>query len=95
MSAEAPPTPELDKRREIINSGAPDVLSEFVQWLDARGIHLASYVTFEGHEQPQLVPIRTGYDELFTDFFEIDRDKIEAESRAVLAAYREATAAQG
>lgn len=85
------PTPELDKRREIINSGKAEVVQEFLDWLLGErkytfcvpkedSLH-GFYLSAESY---------TGPEQLMHDFFGLDRSKIEQEQRALLEELREA-----
>jgi hypothetical protein len=81
-----PPTPELDKQREIINSGKAEVVQEFIDWLaEDRHYTLCEPKpdSLHGYYLPVLYG---GPEQLMADFFGIDRDKIETERRALLAA---------
>jgi hypothetical protein len=88
-------TPELDKQSDIIKSGKAETVQEFYDWLiEEKGWVLARYVPAEERrgddgiygEQPVQVYIQP--EDLMADFFGIDRNKIEAERRALLAAIR-------
>ena len=59
-------------------------LTEFVDWLDEQGIHLAEYA--EGSER--LYPIMESYEKLFARFFNIDLDVAEAEKQHMLQELR-------
>jgi len=93
----APETPELDRRSEILATGAPQVLAEFVDWLTANGYAVAQLCT-----HPDQKPGRrcwdcgdsgfsgavTDYERLFARHFGLDPEKIEAERRALLESLR-------
>jgi hypothetical protein len=81
-------TPELDKQHAIVESGATQVLTEFYDWLHENDYHLAKFQRFEEYDDPQLVVAGIQPEQLFTDFFGIDRNKIEAERRALLEELR-------
>lgn len=84
------PTPELDRQAEIIGSGKAALIQEFYDWLrDVRGWQLAEPVPDSLHGYFQ--PVYIDPEQLMADFFGIDRDKIEAERRAILAALHEAS----
>lgn len=78
-------TPELDKQRWIINSGAPAVIQEFYDWLIGQGYILARYV----EDEELLTDAYIRPEQLMADYFGIDRNKIEAERRAILDELRE------
>jgi len=92
-----PHTPELEKQAEIVRSGKAEIVQEFYDWLhEEKGWVLARWVPTEerrsddGIYGEQPVPVYVSPEQLMADFFGIDRDKIEAERRAVLDAIREA-----
>lgn len=80
-------TPELDRQAEIIESGKADLLAEFYDWLIEQGYTLCEPVpnSLHGYYAPASYG---GPEQLLADFFGIDRDKIEAERRALLDALR-------
>jgi hypothetical protein len=79
-----PLTPELDKQRAVIESGASNTLTEFYDWLRDNGYQLAKW-----GENDRLYGIAVRPEQLFADFFGIDPYKIELERRAILDALRE------
>jgi hypothetical protein len=88
-------TPELDKQSEIIHSGKAEVVQDFYDWLHTeKKWVLARYVPEEerrgddGIYGEQPVQVFISPEQLMADFFGIDRDKIEAERRAILDALR-------
>jgi hypothetical protein len=86
-------TPELDKQLKIIESGATTTLTDFYDWLTARGYHICEYVQYTDDDgddegEPKLVPTHIQPEQLFANFFGIDRDKIEAERRAIIKELR-------
>lgn len=85
-----PSTPELDKQSEIVKSGKAELIQEFYDWLTGHcGYTLC--VPKENSLHGYYLPASYGGPEqLMADFFGIDRDKIERERRAILAALREA-----
>jgi GTP cyclohydrolase II len=92
-----PHTPELEKQTEIVNSGKAELIQEFYDWLhQEKGWVLARWVPTEerfpgdGIYGEQPVPVYVQPEQLMADFFGIDRDKIETERRAILAAIQEA-----
>lgn len=89
------PTPELDKRQKVLDSGAAMVLTEFYDWLhQTKGYVLARYVPEEeqypgdGIYGEQPVPVLVNPEALFADFFGLDLAKIDAEQQALLEAIR-------
>ena len=86
---EVPPTPELDKQSEIIRSGKAAVVQDFLDWLHNEcGYQLCEPVPNSLHGYYGLASYG-GPEQLMADFFGIDRDKIEAERRALLDMLRE------
>ena len=88
-------TPELDKQSAIIRSGKAETVQNFYDWLiEEKHWVLARYVPAEERrsndgiygEQPVQVYIQP--EDLMAEFFGIDRNTIEAERRALLAAIR-------
>ena len=79
-------TPELAKQLEIIKSGKAGLVQDFIDWLlDDQGLVLGKWGVDE-YENPNLLsPTYVNREDLMADFFQIDRDKIEAERRAILA----------
>lgn len=80
--AERPPTPELDKQLAIIESGKAATVQDFYDWIREKGWAIC---------EPNPDSLRNYYTQIYTqpeqlmaDFFGIDRDKIEAERRALL-----------
>ena len=83
------PTPELDRQRDIIHSGKAETVQEFIEWLlDKQGLVLGKYGTDEFERKDVLSPTYYSREDLMADFFGIDRNKIEAERRAILEALR-------
>jgi hypothetical protein len=83
------PTPELDRQRDIIHSGKAETVQEFIEWLlDKQGLVLGKYGTDEFERKDVLSPTWYAREDLMADFFGIDRNKIEAERRAILEALR-------
>lgn len=87
-----PPTPELDKRHEVIASGENDTLTRFVDWLEDQRIVFAKWVDDHEQEELVLVSFRPDYNRLFAEFFGLDPDVIAAEQDALLAHIRSAPA---
>ncbi len=69
-------------------------LSEFLAWLDERGIHLCE-VMDRGPREGEFSPLRLGYENLLARYFEIDLKKIEEERRALLDEQRALNARGG
>ena len=95
----APPTPELDRRSEVLATGTPQALQDFVDWLTANGYtivqtcdHPADAVSATGHcwvcRDTGFRGAVTDYERLFARSFGLDPDKIEAERRALLESLR-------
>jgi hypothetical protein len=84
--AERRSSPELDKQRAIIDSGAAETVGEFIDWLASAGYLIGRYERMEGYREQVLVPVRLSPEQLLAQHFGIDLDKIEAERRAILAA---------
>jgi hypothetical protein len=78
----APATPELDRRSKIL--GESHKIGEFLDWLNQRGIHLATYEEWDEYRDPMLTPLTVSYERLLADYFEIDLQRVEAERRAIL-----------
>lgn len=80
-------TTELDKQKAIIDSGKAETVQEFYDWLrEEKGYQICAPVpeSLRGYYQP----VFTQPEDLMAEFFGIDRDKIEAERRALLDAIR-------
>ena len=85
-------TPELDKQSEIIHSGKAATVQDFIDWLlDEKQYVIAEWSDPDpdGIRDQELFPVYTQREQLMADFFGIDRDKIESERRAILAALQE------
>ena len=87
---EMPETPELDKQREVVKEAHR--IGEFLDWMSSRGIWLARYERFEEYRDEHLVPMVVDHEQLLADFYGIDRNKIEAERRAILKFLQETRA---
>lgn len=91
-------TPELDKQREIIESGRASLLQEFLDWLPQNGFLIAARCTDPIHEDSfatcgtcEGTSVHTPWvnpEQIMADFFGIDRNKIEDERRAILERIR-------
>lgn len=78
-------TPELDKQIEAIQSGRAQVVQDFYDWLTHETEFVfARWTKIEGYRDERLVPAEIQPEQLMADFFGIDRDKIDAERRALL-----------
>jgi hypothetical protein len=80
--------PEHEKLQAL--GGANQTVGDFIEWLGEQGIYLASYGT--GSYCDELFSIHKSRDDLLASFFEIDRDKLEAEKQAMLDALRSSQA---
>lgn len=91
-----PETPELDRQLAVLKDkrSPSNVLTEFYDWLCSQGYHIAQYAEREGYRDQMLEPVGKSPEQLLADFFGIDRDKIEAERRAILEHLRESAAAE-
>lgn len=83
-------TPELDRQREIIDSGKAAVVQEFIDWLSNDRQYMLCTPKEDSLHGYYLPVSYGGPEQLMADFFGIDRDKIEAERRAILSALQEA-----
>jgi hypothetical protein len=82
--AQFPKTPELDKQKKLLDSGAPQVVQEFIDWMSEQGYAVCDYRAETDDEYEGFFPISGGSAELQAQFFEVDLDKIESERRALL-----------
>lgn len=80
-----PPTPELDRRADLIATGRPEAVGGFLDWLGEHGYVIARWEEFPG-EGEQLVPAHVRPEKLLADHFGIDLQKVETEQRAILEA---------
>jgi hypothetical protein len=84
------PTPELDYQSLIIESGQPELLAKFYDWLRDKNYYLCSFE--EGNVWDDTTsgyyPLSIPPEQLFADFFGIDLNKIETERRAILKELR-------
>lgn len=89
----APETPELDKRKQVIDSGATETLTDFVEWMQSKGYAIVRRCEESDHKSNRycapcsnfgyLGPV-TNYGTLFAEHFELNETKIEAELRSLL-----------
>lgn len=73
------PYPEHTKLRAVKDRS--QCVGEFIEWLDEQGIFLAEYW---GGRDRTLYRAHESRDSLLARFFEIDRDRLEEEKRAML-----------
>lgn len=89
-----PPTPELDKKLDVMHSqeSPTDTLTRFWDWLAEERIILAQWVEHPDdplcdgdceHEE-LLVPIGQTPNEVFARFFGLDINKMDEEQRSLL-----------
>lgn len=82
-------TPELNRQKEIIDSGQAKAVQEFLDWLrQEKGYVLARYEKVDGYREEQLFDVYPDPERLMADHFGIDLNKIESERRALLDALR-------
>ncbi len=74
--------PEHEKRAEVKDD--IQVIGDFLEWIDQKGLLLCSWVSKEILDE--CVPINKSFDDLIYEYFNIDRDLIESERKAVLEA---------
>ena len=84
-------TPELDKQQKIIESGASSTLTDFYDFLRAKGYEIVEWQeSLDEDDQGNLIEevnLKKAYinpEELFAEFFGIDLRVIEQERRAIL-----------
>jgi hypothetical protein len=73
--------PECEKLRKVQKES--NAIGEFVEWLESRGIFLASY-----YEESGLHASRVPLQKLLAEFFDIDMDVVECEKRVMLEKLR-------
>lgn len=81
--------PEHEKLAKIADKS--QTMGEWVEWLQGKGYVLAEYGTGEpGDDRSphRLYAVHSNPSELLAEFFDIDRDKIEAEKRQMLEEMR-------
>lgn len=79
--------PEHEKMQVV--RAKSQAIGEFLVWLrHEKGVHLATYI--EGRDY--LRSFRYDTNDILAEFFDIDRDKIEAEKKEMLATIREQNA---
>lgn len=80
MAAKLTTYPEHEKLSAL--GGANQIVGDFIEWLFEQGWEIAEWNS-SGH---RLSPIRKSRDTLIAEHFEINRDTLEDEKRAMLAA---------
>jgi hypothetical protein len=76
--------PEHEKLKAL--NGANQIVGDFIGWLSAQGIVLASYG--KGSYDDELFPTHKSRDDLLAEHFGIDRNVLEQEKRAMLGEMR-------
>jgi hypothetical protein len=85
-----PEMPELEKQRQVIASGKAETVQEFIDWLLAQDLFLASWqVDDMRYNKDILVEDPRSPEQLMADFFGIDRCKVEQEREALLKSLRD------
>lgn len=77
--------PEHEKLQKVQDK--TQVMSEWVEWLQAKGYVLAEYGTGkpgDDRSPDRLYPVHSDPSDLLADFFDIDRKVLEQEKRAML-----------
>lgn len=74
--------PEHEKLRGL--GGSNQVVGDFIEWLGEQEIELAKW----NRSGTYCMPINKSRDSLIAEFFDIDRNKLESEKEAMLAAIR-------
>jgi hypothetical protein len=70
-------------------NGSNQIVGDFIEWLDEQRIEMAQWHdAVDGQEDAFLVPIHKSRDDLLAEFFDIDRDVLENEKRAILDEFR-------
>lgn len=77
-------TPELDRQKQVIDSGEAEMVQQFYDWLHEQGIRLCT-LQDAGRIEPRYMLDGRSPEQLMADYFGIDLTKIEAERRAILA----------
>lgn len=80
--------PEHDRLKAL--DGANQTVGNFIEWLHEQGMEIGRFEKMRGFSDPQFVPITKSRDALLAEHFDIDRDKLEAEKRAMLDELRAA-----
>ena len=77
--------PEHEKLAKIQDK--TQIVGEFLDWLvNEKGMVLADWQ--EGLIEDRLAPVNPSIQDLIAEFFQIDQNKLEAEKRQMLKAYR-------
>lgn len=79
---EVQPYPEHLKMRAVHSTSQE--ISEFLEWLQSEGIHLAEYDDKAHLHSSGLWPHQEAWNSLLARYFNIDLDKIEQEKREML-----------
>lgn len=74
-------TPNLDKMLAVKEHS--QTLTDFVDWLNAEGIFLASWFKDE-YDREHLYTIYDSYEELFARFFDINLKEVDKERMQIL-----------
>jgi hypothetical protein len=82
------PYPEHTKLHAV--KDASQAQGEFIEWLSSKGIFLGEWVTYEGNDRAEFVPIRGRITSLLAEFHGINEDTLEKEKLAMLADIRKA-----
>lgn len=80
--------PEHEKLKAL--GGANQIVGDFIGWLGEQDIELCERAGGRGSRRDEFVPCGRSRDDLLAAFFDIDRDKLEAEKQAMLAKLRAA-----
>lgn len=76
--------PEHDKVKAL--DGKNNVVGDFIEWLRDNDYVIAQYGGEEGYER--LWPVHRSTEDLISEHFEIDRNALEREKRAMLESIR-------
>jgi hypothetical protein len=76
--------PEHEKLKALGDSN--QIVGDFIEWLSEQGYEICRWNDSGTH----CLPVHLHRDQMLADFFEIDRDKLEAEKRQMLDALRAA-----
>jgi hypothetical protein len=87
MTDAAMPHGALDRMRAV--KPCAEILGPFLEWLQEQGYVICEWSESGGYGVPAWAPIRQNIEQLLADYFGIDLEQVEAEKRAVLAAWRQ------
>jgi len=76
--------PEHEKRAEVKEN--IQIIGDFLHWLDQKRIVLGKWTRED--VLAECIPINKSFDDLIYEYFDVDRDRIELESRELLEAVR-------